>query len=218
MFFLFWSLDLDHRVNFFFFFFFFSHLSSLSLFFSFLFPFYFFHLALVFHLVATSSSCCFELLPHCLILLPQHVVLSHCLIIISCHATSLLLCHVASSRCFVTLPRCLLMLLRCFVTLPHCLVTLPPHVVSSHCLVASSCCFVASLHYLIALSHCHVISLPLFSALLLRLTTSKYLLTPPSPPIYCLDALLPHCLVFIGTSLLPPLLQGGACSLEKWAL
>ncbi len=145
-----WSLDQRVKsfsfLSFFFFFFTFPH----SHFFFSIFSFFCFTLPLVFCLVILPSCCalCYlELLPCCLVLLLQFVVLLCYLIPLP---------HSAASRCFIALPHCFIASSRCFVTLSCCLFTslpLPPH------LIAIIRCFAhyhRSLPHLIAIVHCFV--------------------------------------------------------------
>jgi hypothetical protein len=190
-------------------------------------------LPLVSCLVVASSSCyalCyFELLLHyfvllfqsstyCFVTLPHRPTWSCCFIIILLqphHVTSSLRPCVVSLHCFM---RCL--------------------VASLHYLIASSCCLVMLFHSFVSLLRCATFSLecnvslpprttfllhrvaflPCYLALLLHFTTFLFWGTFWSPHnlLFCyLIILLPRCLVLVGISLLPPLLQGRAWSLES---
>ncbi len=153
--FRFWSLVLDHRVNFFLFFLLFSfpHLSpSLTLT-----PFFFLFSPYVSFLCLLYCCCLVALLPHCLFVLPPCFALciACCLIFLPCHLiasfalprcifhTTLPPCHVASS-CYVFTLLCCLVALSCnFValcatSLPRYLAMLPLRVAIVHCLAAST--------------------------------------------------------------------------------
>ncbi len=145
------------------------------------------------------------------------------------HLSSLsffLFLHVASFLYLLFLVMLCLMLPQATTSSPHFVALLHSILAaSSHYLVVAS-------HYLTTLSHCFIVLLPSFVALLLCLATivrclatSKYILNSGAAPFvawlaYCLTphyliALLFHCLVLVGIFILLPLLQGGACSLEK---
>lgn len=199
-------LNLDLRVKLFsiFFTFFFSPLlSSISLIF------------LLFSLILLSFasnllSCCYLLIFLCLVLLQIVTSSSYCFILLLPRHLVLLPWLVASSHYLV---RYLIALLH------HCLVH---HFVAlSRYLATSPCCLVS---YLIALCRCflphHAAITHCFIGSLCYLATSKYLLNPPHLLFCCLATLclttsLPCCIVLVGTSFLPPILQGGAWSLQK---
>ncbi len=121
-------------------------------------------------------------------------------------------CPIALACCLITLPCAFLIAL-----LHHCLVH---HFVAlSRYLATLPCCLVS---YLIALCRCflphHAAITHYFIGSLCYLATSKYLLNPPHLLFCCLATLclttsLPCCIVLVGTSFLPPILQGGAWSL-----
>ncbi len=178
----FWSLALDHRVNFFPFFFTFSfpHRSpslTLTLFFSF-FPFYFFSLPFVlFYLIA--------LLPHCLLVLPPRIALctACCLIVLHC-------CFVTSLHYYLiasfTLTHCLFR-----TTLPLCHVPLLLHfVASSRYLFTLLCYLVVSLHNFLVLCAFsqprYPVLLSLRAAIAHYFITLRYLLTPSPAPFVVL--------------------------------
>jgi hypothetical protein len=149
----------------------------------------FFILLLPHHLVVpyVALSCYLITSSCCFNMLPYRIASLYYLVMLPlcCLVTLPPRCLFTLFRCFVTLLRCLLMLFCCFVTLPRCLVAL--------------------LHYFATIAHC-LVTLPCYL---------NVPFDPLLPPICCLATLLPHCLVFVGISFLPPLLQGGACSLEK---
>jgi len=183
--FRFWSLALDHRVNFFPFFFTFffsspftfSHSHSLFFLFSF-FPFYFFSLPFVlFYLIA--------LLPHCLLVLSPLVALctACCLIVLHCcFVTSLHYYPIAS----FTLAHCLF-----HTTLPLCHVASLLHfIASSRYLFTLLCYLVVSLHnFVVSCASSqprYPILLSLRAAIAHYFITLRYLLNPPPPPHHLL--------------------------------
>ncbi len=115
----------------------FIYYSSPFTFFHFHFFLYFFSFA--FYFVVSLSFCCascyFDLLLHCLILLPRRVthyvvmLLLHCFVVLLrratllFHRTALHVAFCASQCCLFALPRCLITLAFHLVVLPHRLVT-----------------------------------------------------------------------------------------------
>ncbi len=222
MLFRFWSLDLDHRVNFF----------SLSLYFFLFLTFHLLSLSFFFFSPSTSflcllSCCCFIASSHYLLALPYalHATSRICCLVASCicclvasHICRLITSH---AHCFIAscvdlLHHYLIVsspwyffhttsmpLLRCLITLPFHLVTLP-------------CCLITQLCYFMC---CLSTSLPCLVTIVCCLATSRYLLTPPICCFMgsCLATSLPCCFttLLVGTSFLPLLLQGGSWSLEK---
>jgi len=136
-------------------------------------------------------------------MLPQLVTLTCCLII-------------ASLRCLIIALCCLVVasVLPCdALALPY---TLPCHylIITLPCCLmnrraAITCCLATITHYLIAKLLCQVTFCP---------PPTFVVLLPCCFMPCCLVALLPHCFVLVGISLLPPLLQGRVGSLEKQVL